>query len=197
MLVRSGVLIVDVFASYSEVVRGGGCGGGHLLLNHLWRRQSHAGLEEICLPRDQCQMCPGMKKCPGLRKITLLYRWFRRSAAHGSFIFLHNQFNKQLISPKEFVCLAGKSTLKDWKRAIRLNGTMLRSAHTEPHLVLFNTYNLFYMPFFLTCFTDNIYVGENQVDYLFTLAIKSVLVENVVKCWIKRGEFSQDAMTWH
>ncbi|KAM9855276.1 glucocorticoid modulatory element-binding protein 2 [Aulostomus maculatus] len=36
------------------------------------------------------------------------------------------QFNEQLISPKEFVCLAGKSTLKDWKRAIRLSGTMLR-----------------------------------------------------------------------
>lgn len=36
------------------------------------------------------------------------------------------QFNEQIISPKEFVCLAGKSTLKDWKRAIRLNGTMLR-----------------------------------------------------------------------
>ncbi|KAM9342238.1 glucocorticoid modulatory element-binding protein 2 [Pholidichthys leucotaenia] len=36
------------------------------------------------------------------------------------------QFNEQLISPKEFVGLAGKSTLKDWKRAIRLNGTMLR-----------------------------------------------------------------------
>lgn len=36
------------------------------------------------------------------------------------------QFNEQVISPKEFVCLAGKSTLKDWKRAIRLNGTMLR-----------------------------------------------------------------------
>ncbi|XP_034029029.1 glucocorticoid modulatory element-binding protein 2 [Thalassophryne amazonica] len=36
------------------------------------------------------------------------------------------QFCEQLISPKEFVCLAGKSTLKDWKRAIRLNGTMLR-----------------------------------------------------------------------
>ncbi|XP_028265832.1 glucocorticoid modulatory element-binding protein 2 isoform X2 [Parambassis ranga] len=35
-------------------------------------------------------------------------------------------FNEQLISPKEFVCLAGKSTLKDWKRAIRLNSTMLR-----------------------------------------------------------------------
>ncbi|XP_061908442.1 glucocorticoid modulatory element-binding protein 2 [Entelurus aequoreus] len=36
------------------------------------------------------------------------------------------EFNEQLISPKEFVCLAGKSTLKDWKRAIRFNGNMLR-----------------------------------------------------------------------
>ncbi|XP_067904323.1 glucocorticoid modulatory element-binding protein 2 isoform X4 [Heterodontus francisci] len=36
------------------------------------------------------------------------------------------QFDNQLLSPKEFVNLAGKSTLKDWKRAIRLNGVMLR-----------------------------------------------------------------------
>ncbi|XP_045549298.1 glucocorticoid modulatory element-binding protein 2 isoform X6 [Salmo salar] len=36
------------------------------------------------------------------------------------------QFNEHLISPKEFVYLAGKSTLKDWKRAIRVNGTMIR-----------------------------------------------------------------------
>ncbi|KAM4796736.1 glucocorticoid modulatory element-binding protein 1 isoform 1-T1 [Rhinophrynus dorsalis] len=36
------------------------------------------------------------------------------------------KFNDQLISPKHFVHLAGKSTLKDWKRAIRLGGTMLR-----------------------------------------------------------------------
>ncbi|XP_036387113.1 glucocorticoid modulatory element-binding protein 2 [Megalops cyprinoides] len=36
------------------------------------------------------------------------------------------QYNDILISPKEFVHLAGKSTLKDWKRAIRLNGIMLR-----------------------------------------------------------------------
>lgn len=38
----------------------------------------------------------------------------------------HCQFNDQLISPKHFVHLAGKSTLKDWKRAIRLGGIMLR-----------------------------------------------------------------------
>ncbi|NXO70420.1 GMEB2 protein, partial [Phainopepla nitens] len=37
------------------------------------------------------------------------------------------QFHDHLISPKEFVHLAGKSTLKDWKRAIRMNGIMLRS----------------------------------------------------------------------
>ncbi|KAG5271452.1 hypothetical protein AALO_G00179930 [Alosa alosa] len=36
------------------------------------------------------------------------------------------KFNDQLISPKQFVQLAGKSTLKDWKRAIRLGGVMLR-----------------------------------------------------------------------
>ncbi|XP_067329760.1 glucocorticoid modulatory element-binding protein 1 isoform X2 [Anolis sagrei] len=36
------------------------------------------------------------------------------------------KFNDQLISPKHFVHLAGKSTLKDWKRAIRLEGIMLR-----------------------------------------------------------------------
>ncbi|XP_019403871.1 PREDICTED: glucocorticoid modulatory element-binding protein 2 isoform X1 [Crocodylus porosus] len=36
------------------------------------------------------------------------------------------QYDNRLISPKEFVHLAGKSTLKDWKRAIRMNGIMLR-----------------------------------------------------------------------
>ncbi|KAM8947513.1 glucocorticoid modulatory element-binding protein 2 [Pelodytes ibericus] len=36
------------------------------------------------------------------------------------------QYNDHIISPKEFVHLAGKSTLKDWKRAIRMNGVMLR-----------------------------------------------------------------------
>ncbi|KAM6935684.1 glucocorticoid modulatory element-binding protein 1-like [Lycodopsis pacificus] len=36
------------------------------------------------------------------------------------------KFNDQLISPKQFVHLSGKATLKDWKRAIRLGGVMLR-----------------------------------------------------------------------
>ncbi|KAG7277176.1 hypothetical protein CRUP_021716, partial [Coryphaenoides rupestris] len=35
-------------------------------------------------------------------------------------------FHQQLISPKQFVHLAGKASLKDWKRAIRLGGVMLR-----------------------------------------------------------------------
>ncbi|CAN0024903.1 unnamed protein product [Lampetra fluviatilis] len=33
---------------------------------------------------------------------------------------------EELITPKEFVCLAGRASLKDWKRAIRLGGVMLR-----------------------------------------------------------------------
>jgi hypothetical protein len=36
------------------------------------------------------------------------------------------QFHDQLISPKQFAHLAGKATLKDWKRAIRVGGVMLR-----------------------------------------------------------------------
>ncbi|XP_076023134.1 glucocorticoid modulatory element-binding protein 2 isoform X2 [Genypterus blacodes] len=47
------------------------------------------------------------------------------------------QLNEQLISPKEFVCIAGKSTLKDWKRAIRLNGTMLRKIMDSGELDFF------------------------------------------------------------
>lgn len=36
------------------------------------------------------------------------------------------KFEEQLISPKQFVHLSGKATLKDWKRAIRMGGVMLR-----------------------------------------------------------------------
>uniref|UniRef100_A0AAV2M1Q7 SAND domain-containing protein n=1 Tax=Knipowitschia caucasica TaxID=637954 RepID=A0AAV2M1Q7_KNICA len=58
----------------------------------------------------------------GDAKATLVWRKFVCPGINVKCV----QFNSQLISPKEFVCLAGKSTLKDWKRAIRLNGTMLR-----------------------------------------------------------------------
>lgn len=38
----------------------------------------------------------------------------------------HLQYEDQLISPKQFVHMSGKATLKDWKRAIRMGGVMLR-----------------------------------------------------------------------
>ncbi|XP_053309131.1 glucocorticoid modulatory element-binding protein 2 [Spea bombifrons] len=47
------------------------------------------------------------------------------------------QYNDHLISPKEFVHLAGKSTLKDWKRAIRMNGVMLRKIMDSGELDFF------------------------------------------------------------
>ncbi len=45
------------------------------------------------------------------------------------------QYEDQLISPKQFVHLSGKATLKDWKRAIRMGGVMLRSA--QPYRIFF------------------------------------------------------------
>ncbi|KAL2080555.1 hypothetical protein ACEWY4_024348 [Coilia grayii] len=36
------------------------------------------------------------------------------------------KYEDQLISPKQFVHMSGKATLKDWKRAIRIGGVMLR-----------------------------------------------------------------------
>ncbi|XP_062384943.1 glucocorticoid modulatory element-binding protein 1 [Sardina pilchardus] len=36
------------------------------------------------------------------------------------------RYEDQLISPKQFVHMSGKATLKDWKRAIRMGGVMLR-----------------------------------------------------------------------
>ncbi|XP_042562213.1 glucocorticoid modulatory element-binding protein 1 isoform X2 [Clupea harengus] len=36
------------------------------------------------------------------------------------------KYDDQLISPKQFVHMSGKATLKDWKRAIRMGGVMLR-----------------------------------------------------------------------
>ncbi|XP_069751518.1 glucocorticoid modulatory element-binding protein 1-like isoform X1 [Narcine bancroftii] len=47
------------------------------------------------------------------------------------------KFNEQLISPKQFVHLAGKSTLKDWKRAIRIGGVMLRKMMDSGQLDFF------------------------------------------------------------
>ncbi|XP_023396576.1 glucocorticoid modulatory element-binding protein 2 isoform X1 [Loxodonta africana] len=47
------------------------------------------------------------------------------------------QYDEHVISPKEFVHLAGKSTLKDWKRAIRMNGIMLRKIMDSGELDFF------------------------------------------------------------
>lgn len=105
----------------------GGRAGRRLLPDHVRGRQGYAHLEKVRLPRNQCQMRPGA--CCH----------FKHGRACACACAVHSQkylsppppspaqFNEQLISPKEFVCLAGKSTLKDWKRAIRLNSTMLRS----------------------------------------------------------------------
>lgn len=47
------------------------------------------------------------------------------------FLLSDHQYEDQLISPKQFVHISGKATLKDWKRAIRMGGVMLRSAANQ------------------------------------------------------------------
>ena len=44
----------------SEAVRWDGCGSWFGLPNHLWGCEGHPGLEEVCLPWHQHQMCPSM-----------------------------------------------------------------------------------------------------------------------------------------
>ncbi|XP_061415708.1 glucocorticoid modulatory element-binding protein 2-like isoform X1 [Lethenteron reissneri] len=58
----------------------------------------------------------------GDNKATLLWKKFVCPGINVPCV----KFNTGLISPKEFVNMAGKSTLKDWKRAIRMRGVMLR-----------------------------------------------------------------------
>lgn len=115
------------------------------------------------------------------------------STADDSFSFLSDQFNEQLISPKEFVCLAGKSTLKDWKRAIRLNGTMLRSAHIKSYMLLLDTKptaSFLFSKIFFYCMLRgkfNILVKirfiTHKKKFIFELDILSK------KCFIKRRDF--------
>lgn len=47
------------------------------------------------------------------------------------------KYGDQLISPKQFVHLSGKATLKDWKRAIRMHGVMLRKMMDSGQLDFF------------------------------------------------------------
>ncbi|KAF3833598.1 hypothetical protein F7725_024802 [Dissostichus mawsoni] len=41
------------------------------------------------------------------------------------------KYEDQLISPKQFVHISGKATLKDWKRAIRMGGKMMDSGQLD------------------------------------------------------------------
>ncbi|XP_070342404.1 glucocorticoid modulatory element-binding protein 2 isoform X3 [Equus asinus] len=67
-------------------------------------------------------VCPGINvKCVQVR-VPRSHAWHVRPGINVKCV----QYDEHVISPKEFVHLAGKSTLKDWKRAIRMNGIMLR-----------------------------------------------------------------------
>ncbi|XP_039259289.1 glucocorticoid modulatory element-binding protein 1-like isoform X3 [Styela clava] len=58
----------------------------------------------------------------GNSKGELHWKKFICPGINAKCVLCHNVW----MTPKEFVQEAGKSTLKDWKRAIRINGTMLR-----------------------------------------------------------------------
>lgn len=79
------------------------------------------------MARGGCSRCQALGNAAGLRlnpahRAPLACLWLVALMLHPCL----SQFHDHLISPKEFVHLAGKSTLKDWKRAIRMNGIMLR-----------------------------------------------------------------------
>ena len=72
-------------------------------------------------------MCQGM--CWIGRWIGLTHRDasnYKSSPPSSVFTMFLLQYEDQLISPKQFVHMSGKATLKDWKRAIRMGGVMLR-----------------------------------------------------------------------
>ncbi|XP_062846049.1 glucocorticoid modulatory element-binding protein 1 isoform X2 [Trichomycterus rosablanca] len=58
----------------------------------------------------------------GESKAILLYKKFVCPGINVKCV----RYGDQLISPKQFVLMSGKATLKDWKRAIRMGGVMLR-----------------------------------------------------------------------
>ena len=53
-------------------------------------------------------------------------QWTDGSFLNSTYNVCTIQYEDQLISPKQFVHMSGKATLKDWKRAIRMGGVMLR-----------------------------------------------------------------------
>lgn len=79
-----------------------------------------------------CKALLLMKKfvCPGINvKCVKASNGCRAELLPAFCVFhvtFHLQYEDQLISPKQFVHMSGKATLKDWKRAIRMGGVMLR-----------------------------------------------------------------------
>ena len=72
------------------------------------------------------QRCPPVPVPAGLWQRVGPERWATPGRPDPALLHFPPQYDEHVISPKEFVHLAGKSTLKDWKRAIRMNGIMLR-----------------------------------------------------------------------
>lgn len=70
---------------HSETEWRGGRGSRRLLPGHLRGRQSHADLEEVCLPRHQCQMRAGLQHASILKTT-----WSR---AHCWLTALHTVFS--------------------------------------------------------------------------------------------------------
>lgn len=72
---------LPVVPDRSEAVWGGGRGGRRLLSHHLRGRQSHAGVEEVCVSWDQCQVCAGTETPPpvGGRGLSSVSEWSWRS----------------------------------------------------------------------------------------------------------------------
>lgn len=76
--------------------------------------------EQTAVDGDDVEIC-----CPitcGDSKAVLLVKKFVCPGINVKCV----KYEDQLISPKQFVHISGKATLKDWKRAIRMGGVMLR-----------------------------------------------------------------------
>ncbi|KAF7652371.1 hypothetical protein LDENG_00097740 [Lucifuga dentata] len=79
-----------------------------------------ANSEQTALDGDDVEICYPIT-C-GDSKAVLLVKKFVCPGINVKCV----KYEDQLISPKQFVHISGKATLKDWKRAIRMGGVMLR-----------------------------------------------------------------------
>lgn len=74
-------------------------------------------------------VCPGINvRCVKVGVVSTLMLQITAADGFNLSSSVSPKYEDQLISPKQFVHLSGKATLKDWKRAIRMDGIMLRSA---------------------------------------------------------------------